>query len=102
MTHEQSIVDVVRPDFKVADLDISRRFVRITGEHKNGFVEFDFAIGEPEIFFEMILTHVAFEEFCQMNNAEILATDYVFEGTPSEMDWRMSQARDVRIKSDQS
>lgn len=44
-----------------------QRYVRITNEDHNGFVEFDFAIGDPSIFLEMILPQAAFVEFCDDN-----------------------------------
>ena len=37
-----------------AGFDTRRRFVRVTGERPNGFVEFDFAVGEPDLAVEMI------------------------------------------------
>jgi len=43
--------------------DPFRKFVRVTGERDDGFVEFDFALGEPELFAEMMLTRAAFEDF---------------------------------------
>lgn len=44
--------------------DVQRRFVRIIEEHANGLVEFEFAVGEPELYAEMVLHRAAFEEFC--------------------------------------
>lgn len=48
-----------------------RRFVRIRERH-DGFVEFDFAIGDPELFVELILTDAAFDEFCTANRVQRL------------------------------
>ncbi len=45
------------------------RFVRITGVAHGGFVEFQFSIGDPTLYLEMILPSVAFEEFCAENKA---------------------------------
>ncbi len=52
--------------------DPFRKFVRITGERDDGFVEFDFALGEPELFAEMMLTRAAFEEFCATQQVVLL------------------------------
>ena len=52
--------------------DPFRKFVRVTGERDDGFVEFDFALGEPELFAEMMLTRAAFEEFCAAQNVVVL------------------------------
>ncbi len=52
--------------------DPFRKFVRVTGERDDGFVEFDFALGEPELFAEMMLTRAAFEDFCAAQNVVVL------------------------------
>ncbi|MDP3872421.1 MAG: phenol hydroxylase subunit [Methyloversatilis sp.] len=55
--------------------DPFRKFVRITGERDDGFVEFDFALGEPALFAEMMLTRAAFEEFCATQRVVLLDGD---------------------------
>lgn len=79
-------------------MDTSRRFVRITGERANGFVEFDFAIGEPEVFIEMILGREAFEEFCVTNRVEMLSNESGSVGELSDWDWRLADATRTRFK----
>ena len=72
-------------------LDATRRFVRPCGQRADGFIEFEFAIAEPEIFVELILTREAFEEFCTANAVTVLPPRA--ETTPSsDWDWRMSDA----------
>ncbi len=46
---------------------LAAKYVRVTRRRDNGMVEFDFAIGEPELFAELVLPQSAFEEFCRMN-----------------------------------
>lgn len=47
-------------------VDVMRRYVRVT--HDDGvFVEFDFAIGWPELYVELVLPRPAFEDFCVRN-----------------------------------
>ncbi|WP_078119091.1 phenol hydroxylase subunit [Thiosocius teredinicola] len=53
-----------------------RRFVRVRERH-NGFVEFDFSIGDPELYVELILTDAAFDEFCTTNRVKLLGADGV-------------------------
>lgn len=48
-------------------IDTTAKFVRLTEVRPDGFVAFDFAIGEPEIYVEMLLSAAAFEEFCETN-----------------------------------
>ena len=43
------------------------RFVRITGTVRGGFIEFQFSLGDPTLYLEMILPQVAFEGFCATN-----------------------------------
>lgn len=51
-----------------------QRFVRVRGI-RNGFVEFDFAIGSPELYIELILNKAAFEEFCETNKVQQLSDE---------------------------
>lgn len=46
---------------------LAAKYVRVTRRCHNGMVEFDFAIGEPELFAELVLPQSAFEEFCRSN-----------------------------------
>ncbi|MEZ5256398.1 MAG: phenol hydroxylase subunit [Ilumatobacteraceae bacterium] len=52
--------------------DTNAKFVRIVNRRADGFVEFEFAIGEPEIFVEMIMSPAAFVEFCSANAVTML------------------------------
>lgn len=44
------------------------KYVRVRSRARPGFVEFDFSIGDPNLFLEMILPEVAFEAFCRAND----------------------------------
>lgn len=46
---------------------LSRRYVRVRNRRKGGITEFDFAIGAPDIFVELIMPDEAFERFCRDN-----------------------------------
>lgn len=78
-------------------MDTTRRFVRLSGERPNGFVEFEFAIGEPEIFVEMILPGLAFAEFCTANRVEILPPRDP-DAPQGDWDWRLADATHTRFK----
>lgn len=47
--------------------DTTRKFVRLIEIKENGLVEFEFAVGEPELFVELLLPAGAFSEFCAAN-----------------------------------
>lgn len=73
-------------------LDITRRFVRITKERKNDFIEFDYAIGEPEIFLELVLPCKAFFDFCVVNKVELLPSSQIESKATKDWGWRISNA----------
>jgi phenol hydroxylase P0 protein len=82
-------------------MDTSKRFVRLRGERANGFIEFDFAIGEPEVFVELILGREAFAEFCITNKVEMLpplVPHALEDGERSDWDWRLADATQTRFK----
>lgn len=77
--------------------DYERRFVRVTRERANGLVEFDFAIGDPDLFLEMILTREAFTEFCIANKVDVLSPRPP-RGEADEWDWRIADATNTRFR----
>lgn len=88
-------------DMTPAELDTRKRYVRITGSRGGEFVEFDFAIGEPELFVEMILTYEAFIEFCTANAVEVLPPEagVLYDGSDAaQWNWRLADATRIRFK----
>jgi|LSQX01.2.fsa_nt_gb phenol hydroxylase P0 protein len=83
------------------ELDTKRKFVRVTGHRGEDFIEFDFAIGEPDIFVEMILSPAAFEEFCRDNNVEPMpeVEQHDADSEDAQWDWRLADATQVRFKN---
>ncbi|MDB5699334.1 MAG: toluene monooxygenase [Alphaproteobacteria bacterium] len=55
-----------RSDTKASEL-LHAKFVRVMRRRDNGLVEFDFAIGAPEVFVELMMPEAAFDEFCRTN-----------------------------------
>lgn len=92
----------VLDESKPYELDTKRKFVRVTGHRGEEFVEFDFAIGEPDIFVEMILSPEAFEDFCKINNVEPMPEVAAAEegSEEAEWDWRLADATHQRFKTD--
>ena len=80
--------------------DPTRFFVRVAEERQDGFVEFEFAVGEPELFVEMILPRPSFEEFCRLNHVEHLPPAAAEEPSPLDeaWHWRLRDAREQRLK----
>lgn len=48
-------------------------FVRLRKVRSDGFVEFDFAIGEPDLSVELVMPAAAFHEFCRANHVTHIA-----------------------------
>lgn len=53
----------------------AKRYVRITERMGNGMIGFDFAIGTPDLFVELVLPEAAFEMFCKTNNAVFMTEE---------------------------
>jgi phenol hydroxylase P0 protein len=49
----------------VIPFDQLPRFIRVRSEPDARFVEFDFAIGHPELFVELVMPYAAFATFCK-------------------------------------
>lgn len=60
------------PADPASEIDPRRRFVRVTGTNAQGFVEFEFAIGLPELCVELMLPPQAFDAFCAAQGVERL------------------------------
>lgn len=76
-------------------VDATRKFVRVLGHRgKEGgpgrFVEFSFAIGDPELAVELILPESSFAQFCRDNEVTLLEGEAPrHEG---DMDWTLHDA----------
>lgn len=87
------------PPGEALPLDTTLRFVRVRHRRPNGLVEFDFAIGEPELFVEMILPAAAFTDFCATQQAQLLGDEPPSPEAPQDdWDWRMTDATHTRFK----
>ena len=52
--------------------DITRKFVRIRQVRADGLVCFEFAIGWPELFVDLMLPRAAFDAFCVQQQVQLL------------------------------
>ena len=71
---------------------LEQRFVRVRERH-DGFVEFDFSIGDPQLYVELILTESAFDEFCQANQVQMLNALAAAELDADKRTWREGETR---------
>jgi len=73
--------------------DTNKKFVRVLETNRAGMVEFEFAIGEPELFVELIMPEPAFEEFCRTNAVTFITGEH----GSTDMDWRLRDATRQRL-----
>jgi phenol hydroxylase P0 protein len=78
--------------------DPGKKFVRVNELRKDGFVEFEFAVGEPGLFVEMILPASSFDEFCQLNGVSFLPPNEASATEDEAYAWRLRDAREQRLK----
>ena len=52
--------------------DATRRYVRVCEQRPDGFVEFEFAIGDPALCVELMLKEDDFHTFCLANDVIVL------------------------------
>ena len=80
--------------------DVTRKFVRIMGTLPNGLVEFEFAIGEPDVFVELVMPQAAFDEFCRSNRVETIGASLppVADSADADFHWSLRQATQQRFR----
>lgn len=70
----------------------NRKFVRVTGCRAKDFIEFDFAVGSPDLFVELILPEAAFAEFCRHNDVVLLPSGSEDADSHDALTWRLRDA----------
>ncbi len=75
-----------------------QRFVGVTDERADGFVEFLFAIEDPHLSVELIMPRAAFDEFCDAQHVKFLPIeDMQAHDCGRNFDWSLKKARDHRL-----
>lgn len=83
--------------------DIQSRFIRIVAEHGNGLVEFEFAVGEPQLFVEMVMQRAEFDDFCRMQGVQPThgrLPEPEPESAKAEWDWSLRDARERHFRDE--
>jgi phenol hydroxylase P0 protein len=80
-------------------VDVTRKFVRLVERRADGLVEFEFSIGLPELYVEMLLPAEAYEAFCRNNAVEFLEGPRPLEDTGADWEWRLRDASSERFRS---
>lgn len=85
----------------MTDFNLQQKFIRIINARDDGLVEFEFAMGEPRLFVEMLMHQAEFEQFCK--DQHVVPTEGALpesaEGSAEhEWDWNLSTARDQHFR----
>ena len=75
------------------------RYVRITGITRGGFVEFQFSIGDPTLYLDMILPKQAFDLFCEEQGAVHLSGTQAAAVDADQLKWRDGHAAPLDTSS---
>lgn len=76
--------------------DTDARWIRIVGERAQGMVEFEFAVGEPALYVEMVMPRAEFDTFCAAQGVTptVGPLPAAPEGSDAhEWDWNLREAR---------
>jgi phenol hydroxylase P0 protein len=81
--------------------DPAARYVRIVRERADGMVEFEFAVGTPDLFVEMLMPRAEFEQFC--GDQRVTPTQGPLPPAAAgsdahEWDWSLRAAREQRFR----
>ena len=64
------------------------RYVRVTGTLNERFVEFEFAIGDPELAVELVMQFEQFQQFCERQHVRFLSPAQGARLDFERMKWR--------------
>lgn len=86
-----------------SDFDPARRYVRIINQRADGMVEFEFAVGEPQLFVEMVMPRAEFDQFCraqQVQPTQGALPDAASGSSEHEWDWNLRLARERHFRDE--
>jgi len=81
----------------VDEFDTKKRFVRFVEKRDDDFVLFEFAVGEPEIFAEMILKVEDYEIFCKEQGVVMIDQDTNPIDEENDFELRLRDSTDKRL-----
>lgn len=68
--------------------DVTRRYVRVRQCRDDGFVEFDFAIGDPGLSVELVMAFQDYDSFCTANHVVHLSREEAEALDSEQLKWR--------------
>ena len=76
---------------RVRTFDVTQRYVRFRQQRLDGFVEFDFSIGDPALSVELVMPLQAYERFCAANSVVHLSDEEGQALDAEQLKWRYGQ-----------
>ncbi len=70
------------------------RYVHVTSRARSGYVEFNFSIGDPQLYIEMILPLAAFDAFCAEHQVQFIDAATAAQIERDERKWQYGDLRD--------
>jgi phenol hydroxylase P0 protein len=67
------------------------KYVRVRSQPGERFVEFDFAIGDPTLFVELVMPVTAFERFCRAQGAVAMTAEQTAAVDAQMEKWRYGE-----------
>lgn len=67
------------------------KYIRVRSEEGARFVEFDFAIGDPSLFVELVMPPEAFRHFCELNKVVHMTKEQMAEVDSELEKWRYGE-----------
>ncbi len=81
----------MQPDSAKPAFERLVKYVRVRSDENARFVEFDFAIGDPSLFVELVMPQGAFEHFCAKNEVVHMTAEQM-QAVDAEMEkWRYGE-----------
>ena len=71
--------------------DVTRRYVRLKARRDDGFVEFEFSIGDPRICVELVMRERDYRAFCNTHGVVRLSAVEGAALDAEELKWRYGQ-----------
>lgn len=71
-----------------ANFDVRQKFVRIRQVSNDGYVEFNFAIGDPALSVELVMLKHDFQSFCASNGVRHLSPEEAVQIDFDDLKWR--------------
>jgi phenol/toluene 2-monooxygenase (NADH) P0/A0 len=90
-TTTNPVVQIMTSETQAKSFDEMTRYIRVRSEPGDKFVEFDFAIGHPELFVELVLPRDAFDIFCKHNNVVHMDSDMIRQIDEDMVKWRFGE-----------